>query len=108
MEEALKDIRESELKAKKIIENAEKSKTDMISKARHESLKRLNQETASADREKDEMVRGAAKKLESSKAEAIKKGKSDAEKLGQKARQNLKSAEEFIIKKFEDKISGRQ
>ena len=106
MEDVLKDIKSAEEKAKKIVEDAEKKRLDMISKANHDSMKLLNEKKAEIDRMKDRLIEKKAADLDDVRKSILDKGKQEAAAIGEKARKNISKAEEFVIKRFEEELKS--
>lgn len=107
MEDVLKEIREAEKKAKRIIEDAEKERAEIVSRARHDSLRKINEEQERINNEKDARIKIKAKELEAVKSRIRDKGREEAEKIEKMAKQNMQKTEDFILKKFEEKINRK-
>lgn len=104
MQDVLKEIRACEAKAKKIVEDAENRRKEIISRANHESLKLLNERKEQIDKSRDIAVEKKAEGLEAVRQEILEKGKAEAGKIEEKALKNMKRAEEFVLKKFEEEL----
>ncbi|MCX6707837.1 MAG: hypothetical protein NT001_06930, partial [Candidatus Woesearchaeota archaeon] len=103
-DDVLKEIREAEKKAKKIIEDAEARKAELVSKARHDALSRLSQAQEYSEKEKEAKLKSKLIDLEKTRKSITERGNSDAERLADKAKSNLSKTESFILKKLEENI----
>ncbi|PIN86734.1 hypothetical protein COV19_03290 [Candidatus Woesearchaeota archaeon CG10_big_fil_rev_8_21_14_0_10_44_13] len=106
MENALKDIKNAEEKARKIIEDAEKSREGVMSKANHDSMRLLNEKKEEIEKNKDRAIEKKAAELDNKKREIIEKGRIEADKINSKAGNNLKKAQSFVLKKFEEELNS--
>ena len=87
-----------------MIEDAEAKKAEFVSKARHDSLRRLNQAQEDADKEKEARLKKRMADLEKTRKGIKEKGDSDADRMADKAKDNLHKTESFILKKLEENI----
>jgi len=104
MKEIITDVRESELKAKKIIENAEKKRSEIVLEAKQHSMKHLNEGKAVIDRENDGLIKKKSAELEELKSKIIKAGEEGLKKIEERAKKNMQRTEEFVLKKFEENV----
>lgn len=106
MENVLKDIKLAEEKARKIIEDAQKKRESIISKANHDSMKLLNEKKEEIEGNKDRVVEKKAAEFEEKKKEILEKGRKEADKIYSKAKNNLKKAQAFVLKRFDEELDS--
>lgn len=107
MENVLKDIKNAEEKARKIIDDAQKKREEIISMANHASLKLLNEKKEEIEKGKDKAIEKKAAELEGRKKEILEKGKKEADKAEDRAKPNMKKAHAFVLKKFEEELENK-
>ncbi|MCX8146928.1 MAG: hypothetical protein N3D84_00475 [Candidatus Woesearchaeota archaeon] len=105
MDDVLKEIKEAESKAKRIIEEANKRKEEALVRARRDSLVIFNEEKERIDAANNSRIKKAAEEIEQKKRAILEKGSVEIKKMEENAKKNVKKAEDFIMKKFEEKIA---
>lgn len=106
MEDVLKDIKSAEEKAKKTVEDAEKKRLEMVSRANHDSMKLLNEKKVEIDRMKDRLIEKKTADLDDARGSILDKGRQEAAAIGEKARKNIIKAEDFVLKRFEEEMKS--
>lgn len=104
MEKVLKDVRNAEAKARKIIADAEAGKAGMITKASQDSIKIVNEKKEEINKSKDRVIAKKAEELEKKREIILGAGKREADAIGEKALKNLKQAEELVLGRLKEEM----
>lgn len=107
MENVLKDIKNAEEKARRMIDDAQKKRDEIISRANHESLRLLNEKKDEIEKGRDRAIEKKAEELEHRRKEILEKGKKEADKAEDRAKPNMKKARAFVLKKFEEELNSK-
>lgn len=104
MEKVLKDVRNAEAKARKIIADAEARKASIITKASQDSIRIINEKKEEINRAKDRAIAKKAEELEKKREIILEAGKREADAIGEKALKNLKQAEDFVLGRLKEEM----
>lgn len=104
MEKVLKDIRNAEAKARKIISDAEARKAGIITKASQDSIRLINEKKEEINRSKDRAIAKKAEELEKKREGILEAGRKEADAIGEKAFKNLKQAKEFVFGRLKEEM----
>ena len=100
----LLQIKESEVQADKILEDARKQKEDLISEANSDAQKMLDAGIADIAKQNDKKIIDFRSKASLLKDDKLSLGKANSKLLKSKSDKNIGKASDFIVKKFEEMI----
>ena len=104
MNEIFNEIKELEIEAEKLAENAEKEQEQLIKKAKKDAAILLTKKEEELKKLKEEKIKDFQSKADSLKNENISKGKKELKELEKKSAGNSGKAVTFILEKFDKEI----
>jgi len=100
--EILGQIKDSEKKAEKIIENANIEKETVLQDAIKSSSELLSKRREEIRKLQEKKIMDSKSKVKSLKEEKLKEGKKTVNQIKKKAEKNINKAVEFVMKKFNE------
>jgi V/A-type H+-transporting ATPase subunit G/H len=96
----LKDIKKAEEEAEEIIRNAENKKVTIIEKMRKDSLRFYDNKINELNKKRDKLIEEEEEKIIAKRKNLLENGKSNIDKLKQKAQKNIDKATNYVLEKF--------
>jgi len=99
-------VKETEAKARSIIEEAEEEKKAIIAKARRDSVKMVQDAEAKIRADFESKISEEMKKLASQREVLLRKGEEEAARLEAAASKRMAKVKDFLKKEFERSINA--
>ncbi|HIJ00506.1 MAG: V/A-type H+/Na+-transporting ATPase subunit [Candidatus Methanomethylophilaceae archaeon] len=99
-------VKETEAKARSIIEEAEEEKKAIIAKARRDSVKMVQDAEAKIRADFESKISEEMKKLASQREVLLRKGEEEAARLEAVASKRMAKVKDFLKKEFERSINA--
>ncbi len=107
-EELLLKIKNAELQAKKIIEDAEKGKQEMLKQAETEAAKLEEKEASEYQKQLAAEAKKHEKKIEGEREALLAEGLKGQENIKKSSEKNIPKAMEFVAKNFDNTFKGKK
>jgi V/A-type H+-transporting ATPase subunit G/H len=104
--ETLLKIKEAESKAQEIIRQAEEQQKAIVSSARKDAIRMMQEADDNMKAEFDAALASEKAKIASQRSEALRKGKEEADQLKFKASKNVQKAKNHLKERFERTVDA--
>ena len=104
MEPELKDILDTEKKAKQAIEKAVKEKASRLSDAKEQAMQDITAAKKEIDHTKDAVLGKEEQRIATERKNMLQRGKHDVDALESKSKSNEKKAAAFVLEQFEKQL----
>jgi ATP synthase H subunit len=106
MDKILKSIRESESRARDIIEQARKSSEKIIAEAKDKAQHLLKNAESQTSSQTHEILSKKNLKIDEEKKRIAQEGKGSVQKIEKASSPNISKSADFVMKKFEEEIKN--
>jgi|GEM_PF-6244513 len=104
MEKVLKDIQEAETQADEILDAAQKEAARVISKAKKDAYNDLQKKKQEVDRKYEEKLLKEKQAMEGTWAQKESDTRKKIHEMQEKSKKHMEKVEEYILRKFEEKV----
>jgi V/A-type H+-transporting ATPase subunit G/H len=100
----LEEIKKTEERAARAIDEAQAEKQRIIMQAKQQSVKRIAEASAEIQTEREDILSAQRKEIEAARQEMMTRGLADIKALTDKSRSRVPKAAQFVLSEFEKSL----